>query len=495
MRGRPYFITIIIMTSLVYIFGTGVDFDNYFVNQTMRIDYFHIGDAKTEIITIDRVYRQGVWAGSLKNLLDPFQRGRYCVEITDSTSGKVVFSKGFDSYFGEYRVTTPAAKGIQRTYHETVLIPYPRKKVIFSVQARSRKNQLRTIFNQEIDPESITIIDEPLDKNIKTIELIKNGNPHVMVDLVVLAEGYTAAQESKFQDDLKRFSQTFFSQEPYKSYKNHFNVTGVFKPSEESGCDEPGHGFFRNTSLGTTFHSLGSPRYMLTEDNRSLRDIAAGAPYDAIYIMVNQKRYGGGGIYNFYCTFTSDNQWFEYLLLHEFGHSFTGLADEYYTSSTAYNDFYPKEVEPLEPNITALIDPKNLKWKHFLSSGIEVPTPWEKDGFDRMDLAYQKVRRELNQKIACFIREGASEEEIQNAKDEGERLSLYNAKKKEKYLKQSKFLGKVGAFEGAGYCSRGMYRPMLDCIMFTKGAKPYCKVCEAAIEQMIRYYCGESVSR
>jgi len=144
----------------------------------------------------------------------------------------------------------------------------------------------------------------------------------------------------------------------------------VYKPSEDSGVDEPGANIYRNTVMNCTFNSLGSDRYLLTEDNKAVRDLAAFVPYDALYIMVNHSRYGGGGIYNLYCTFTTGNQYKDFLFIHEFGHSFAGLADEYYTSSTAYNDFYPRGVEPVELNITALTDPQNVKWKNHLTPGI-----------------------------------------------------------------------------------------------------------------------------
>ena len=150
---------------------------------------------------------------------------------------------------------------------------------------------------------------------------------------------------------------------------------------------------------------MGSERYILTEDNKAVRDLAAHVPYDAIYIMVNHARYGGGGIYNFFCTFTTDNQFRDYLFLHEFGHSFSGLADEYYTSDVQYNDFYPVGLEPLEPNITALSDPQNIKWKEFETPGIEIPSNWEKAKYDSMDYKWQAERRELNKKIAELKRE------------------------------------------------------------------------------------------
>jgi len=177
-------------------------------------------------------------------------------------------------------------------------------------------------------------------------------------------------------------------------------------------------------------------------------------------------------------TFTAplplDNQWYEYLMLHEFGHSFTGLADEYYTSQVAYNEFYPRGIEPVEPNITALLNPKDVKWKKLLTPGTAVPTPWEKEEFDRFDLAYQKVRQELNERIARMKREGAPKDEVTKLEAESEKLSLEQGKKVEEFLARSKYAGKVGVFEGAGYASTGLYRPAVDCIMFTKGAKPYC---------------------
>lgn len=463
-------------------------FDRYFVDRTMRIDYFHVGDAEEEIATLDNVYEQGIWAGSLKNLIDPFDNGRYYAKIFDLSSGELIFSKGFNSYFGEYQTTGKALSGEKRTYHETVLVPFPRNKIEFVLEARDEKNELHPFFSQEIDPASVEVKKDPLMKGVKVFEMRKNGHAHDKVDVAIIAEGYTLQEEEKLRKDLERFVDVFFSHEPYKSYAARFNIYGVFKPSEESGCDEPRMGIFKNTALGATFNSLGSERYLMTEDNRSLRDVAAHVPYDALYIMVNHKRYGGGGIYNLYCAFTADNQWYKYLFLHEFGHSFDGLADEYYTSSVAYNDFYPRGIEPSEPNITALLVPGDLKWKEHVSPGIGIPTMWEKDGFDEMEMGYQKIREEMNDKIALLKRSQASQDEIEETEERAEQLSKEHADKVDAYLAKSAFYGKVGAFEGAGYSAQGLYRPMLDCLMFTKGDKPFCKVCEAAAIRMILFY-------
>ncbi len=466
----------------------GPAFDSWFVAKTLRVDFFHAGNAAEETITLDQVYDQGVWAGSRTHLLDPFALGRYLVKVFDAETGALIFSKGYDSYFGEYRTSGPALDGVRRTYHESALLPYPKKPIRFTVEGRDRQNAYHPLFSQVVDPAAATVIRERLAAGVKVFEALKSGEPRRKVDVAILAEGYTAAEEAKFAADLDRFVGVFFSLEPYRSNRDKFNMSGVFKASAESGCDEPSHGIFKSTVLNASFDALGSERYLLTEDNKSLRDIAAHVPYDALYIMVNHARYGGGGIYNLYCTFTADNQWYEYLFLHEFGHAFAGLADEYYTSDVAYNEFYPAGVEPAEPNITALLEPGKVKWGSLVSPGTAIPTPWEKAAFDKMDNAYQKLRRETNAAIARMKREGAPASEIAKAEEESDRLSRENAKEVDAFLRASKFWGRVGAFEGAGYAAKGLYRPEIDCLMFTRGAKPFCRVCAAAVLKTILYY-------
>jgi len=428
---------------------TQPSFDTYFLDETMRIDYYHVGDGTTEFIALDKVYRQGQWAGSIVNLLDNFNNGRYYVKIYDATTKTLIYSRGFDNYFGEYKTTTPAAKGIKRAYHESALIPYPKNMIIFAMEVRQRDNSMKEFFSQEIDPSSIDVDKGNLCAGVEISRKIVNGDPHKKVDLAFIAEGYTAEEKALFDADLEKALKAFSVQEPYKSFKTSFNIYSLFKASQDSGVDEPRNGLYRDTPLDCSFNALGLPRYLLTEGNRAIRDIAAHVPYDAVVIVVNSQRYGGGGIYNFYCIFTQDETWQEYLFLHEFGHSFAGLGDEYYASAVAYNDFYPKGIEPTEPNITALLDPENLKWKHLVAPGTSIPTPWDKEAYDKMK---------------------------------------NNSPEKEAHLQQERFKGLVGAFEGAGYASIGLYRPMADCIMFTKGKKPYCSVCEEHIVKVIEFY-------
>jgi hypothetical protein len=488
MKRFPWYVLLFCLFPLIIFAQSPPLFSDYFENATMRIDYYHIADARSEIITIDKIYKQGIWAGSTVNLIDPFNLGRYYIKIYDQDNGNLIYSKGFDSYCGEYKTSGPALEGIKRTFQESAIIPYPKNNIVFTVENRDRQNQLHQLFSQVIDPTSLDIIFGGWVGGVRVYDTYISGNPNTKADLAIIGEGYTSTEEFKFVQDLNRYIEVFFQQEPYKSHKKSFNIYGVLKFSEESGTDEPRARIYKNTVLNTTFNSLGSERYLLTEDNKDLRDIAAHVPYDALLIMVNSKRYGGGGIYNFYLTFTTDNQWNEYIFLHEFGHSFTGLADEYYTSSTAYNDFYPRDIEPLEPNITAFLNPPKVKWAELLTPSIKIPTPWEKQEFDKMDIAYQTIREELNDKIAKMKREMADPDSIKMVEDESEELSRTQAEKVDKYLKNSKYYGKVGLFEGAGYSSQGLYRSMVDCIMFTKGKKPFCKVCESAISKVIDYY-------
>jgi len=372
-----------------------------FIDETMRIDYYHIGNATEEFITMDQIYKYGIWAGSRKYLVDDLNLGRYCANIYDAESNQLIYSKGFDSYFGEYKTSSEGLEEIKKTFHESILIPYPKNKIILSMERRDEKQKLFEFFRREIDPNDVMIIrDEIKNRQVKVYAAESNGDPHSRVDIVIIGEGYSLDNKTKFEKDLRYFSDLLFSQEPYKSHADKFNIHGVYKPSEDSGIDEPRAGLFKNTVTSCTFNSMGSERYILTEDNKAVRDLASSVPYDAIYIMINHSRYGGGGIYNLFCTFTTDNQFKDYLFLHEFGHSFSGLADEYYTSDVQYNDFYPVGLEPLEPNVTALTNSSNIKWKEYLLPGIEIPTPWNKVAYDSMDYKWQAERRALNNKIA-----------------------------------------------------------------------------------------------
>jgi len=456
--------------------GEVPEFNAFFKDHTMRVDYFHQGNATEDQITLDHIYVNGQWAGNPKQLIDPFNNGRYYGKIYDLDSGQLIYSKGYDSYFAEYRTTDPAIKGFKRTYHESILLPEPKNKIRLVIEERQKDQQLKSVFEQEIDPADVHILREPFRMDEKVITTLDSGSPADNVDIVFLAEGYTLAEFERFKKDVEQRTDLLFTIEPFKSNKEKFNVSGVFRPSAESGVDEPDKGIYRRTALNSTYFSLDLNRYLLTEDNKTLRDMAGVVPYDAIFIMVNSARYGGGGIYNQYAVFTAHSPATELVFVHEFGHSFAGLADEYYASTVTYNDFYPKGIEPTEPNITALLDPDQPKWENQVDPGKAIPTDWGKAYYDSLSFTRQGLRSKLHGDL------NVDEQESIN-KEMAELAQLQKA-----FITNHPLKHKTGFFEGAGYSSQGLYRPMLNCMMFSNQEKKFCKVCQAGIQRMIDFY-------
>jgi hypothetical protein len=301
--------------------------------------------------------------------------------------------------------------------------------------------------------------------------LAENGPAATKVDLLYLAEGYTDAEGGKFRADVERLNRALFDTEPYLSRAADFNVRAIHVPAAESGISDPRRGQWRAAPLGSSFNSFDSDRYVLTFHNRELREVAAQAPYDALVLVLNTRKYGGGGIYGLYATCAADSSEAAYLLVHEFGHSFAGLGDEYYTSQVAYEDFNPPGVEPWEPNLTALEDPALLKWADLVAEDTPLPTPWDQAGYDEIARAYEERRGEL-------VERKASDEEF-------EALFAEVRDQTKPLLEAQQYFGAIGAFEGGGYEAKGVYRPSVDCIMFTRNPKEYCAVCERAVERAI----------
>ncbi len=468
--------------------GTPETFNRYFEDATLRVDYVHMGDAQEEWIAIDRLVRTDTWGGSLVNLVDPFNNGKYFIKVYAGDSDELIYSRGFNSIFGEYITTGPALKGIKGAYHETALIPAPKAPVKFVVERRIRDNSLVPIFEQIIDPANVNIVQGAQPNDVDIVRLAGEGDPHTSMDLVIVPDGYTASEKDEAIEDARYFAELLLDQAPFSNYADRINITCTFRASQDSGPSMPTRGIYHRTAAGSSFNALDLPRYMLTEDNRNFRDIACTVPHDIAIIMVNSDRYGGGGIFNFFCTFTAKNSRRDYLLIHEFGHAFAGLADEYYSSNVSYEEFYPRGIEPVEPNITALLDPENIKWKDLVTPGTKLPTDWGKTDYDNANRTYQEERRKLDDKIARLTREEADPAEIDAVKKKAAALSKENADRYNRLFTESPLTDVVGAFEGAGYMSEGFYRPQLDCIMFSTGLKPYCKVCERAVEQRLKWY-------
>jgi hypothetical protein len=439
-----------------------VRFEDHFEDRALRIDLYQTGDGSIENVTLGRVVREGPWPERTDRLIEPFQNGRYRVTVYDVASNAPLYARGFDCMFGEYRTTTPAREGVTKVFERSIRVPMPKRPARVVLERRDRENIPRPLFTMALDPKDLHIIRENPDSKDQITGVMINGEPRTHVDIVFLAEGYAAGEREKFNADIDRLSHKLFEVEPYAGARTRFNLRGVFRPSPESGTDEPRQGIFKKTALHSSFNTFDLDRYLLTEENHRLREMAGQVPYDAIVILVNSPRYGGGGIYNDYCMTTVDNARSAQVFVHEFGHAFGGLADEYYTSDVAYNEFYPQGVEPLEPNITALLDPAHLKWSHLAAPGIALPTPYGKEAIDSLLFARPKVpeaaRREIDARIDSIKKVYAP---------------VY---------------GKVGAFEGAGYASRGLYRPMVYCLMINNPKNEFCLVCREALARMIDFY-------
>ena len=450
-------------------------YERFFLNTAMRVDYFHTGTKAQESFSLDQVYEEGTWPGSRINLVDTLNLGEFMVKVFDQGTNLLIYSRGFSSMFNEWQTTDEAATGAFRTFSESVRFPYPKHSVQMTISRRDKRMIFHELFSMVIDPNAPSQVNkERKPSPYKVSALMENGSPAQKVDIVILGDGYSKSDMEKFRKDAKHFNDVMFDVSPFKERKKDFNVWVVEAESKDSGIDVPDKNVWKSTALGTTYSTFGLARYVLTTDNKAVRDIAAAAPYDFICILLNDTRYGGGGIYNLYATTyakeaVAGQEWqMDYVYVHEFGHSFTGLGDEYYGSSTAYNEFYPAGVEPWEPNITALLDKKNVKWKEFLTEGTPIPTPWEKASYDSVE----GLRAKLDRLAPDYYKK---------------REPLY--KSSMNILKESKFTRQVGAFEGAGYASTGLYRPAVDCRMFSLSLVNFDPVCSAAINRQIDFYC------
>lgn len=480
---------LILNFSLVLQSQERLKFEDYFLDKAMRINFYLVGEAKEEEIIIDSIYQEDFWPGSQTNLTNPFNYGRYFIKVYEVASNKLIYATGFDCIFGEYKTTTPAINGIKKVFQRAVHLPWPRRPVRVVFEARDKQNLLRPLATATIDPEDYHHLKESSQSGDYIFEVVKNGPPAEKVDLAFLAEGYTAEDKDKFVNDVKKFASYLFEVEPYRSNQEKFNIYGIFRVSAESGVDEPRQKGYKNTALKASFNALDLDRYLLTEEGFLIREIAAQVPYDSLVILVNSKRYGGGGIYNDYCITTVDHQASKSVFLHEFGHSFAGLADEYYTSDVSYNEFYPTGVEPVEPNITALLDPENIKWKDLVSPGIKIPTEYGKEEVEKLQAEMRANLQEMRKAIEEAKKKNLKEAEIKKLQDKfQEKNKAIQAKIQAVRAKYKDLEDKVGAFEGAGYSSKGLYRPQIYCIMISSPKMEFCQVCQRAIQQMIDYF-------
>ena len=424
MLKRCAWTLVLIFCHLLFVYGQ-IKFDDYFEPKTLRFDFFLAGNAEQQDVYVDAFREEPQWGGSHTHLTDNPDYGEYSYHIYDEASGMLIYSKGFCSLFQEWR-TTDEAKTTNRTYSQVVMMPYPKKNIRLEILTRNyASGNFDPLFQTSLDPKSIYINREKRPEYPVT-KILYNGAPAQKVDLVFVAEGYTKNEMDKFRKDAARFTDYLFQTKPYSNRKNDFNVWAVECPSDESGVDIPGQNIWKNTALNSHFWTFGIDRYLTAPDLVLIRDKVWNVPCDAVFVLVNSEKYGGGGIYNYYGLGTVDHALSTIVFVHELGHSFAGLADEYFSSEVAYNDFYNLKVEPWEPNLTTLVN-FDAKWKNMLPAGTSVPTPSD-----------------------------ASRE------------------------------GKIGVYEGGGYVTKGVFRPVINCRMRSNNAE-FCPVCQNAINRMIDF--------
>jgi hypothetical protein len=437
--------------------------------RTLRLDYVHTGTSAEEHFAIDGIVLEGAWPGPLDRWIDESNLGKYYFQVLDRATNRVIYSRGFASIYGEWE-TTDEAKQQRRAFHESLRFPAPASPVQIVIKKRGPSNEFRELWSIVVDPAD-PAIDRAAPSKLNVWAVMQNGASRDKVDLLLMGDGYTAAEMEKWHRDARRMSDTLFAASPFKEHRQDFNVWAVDTPAEESGVARPSDSIFRRSPLRAAYDAFGSERYVLTFDNKRLREAASAAPYEFIEIVVNDRKYGGGGIFNLFASVSADNAFTPYVFVHEFGHHFAGLADEYYTSDVAYGTATERP-EPWEPNATA--DPRAAKWKDLITAGIDLPSIWPKKEYEQMEQAIQERRRA----IRAQHRPESDMEALFR-----EELGLST-----RLLASGPNAGKVGVFEGAMYEGRGYYRPQQDCIMFTRDEVGFCAVCRRAIERVIRMY-------
>lgn len=386
-----------------------VKFKKYFIGGTLRLDCSREGDANGDTVWVSRwLDRSADWHGSRTQLIDPFDNGDYRVEMRDAKSGTVIYSRGYSNLFREYKGTAKG-KRVKARFEETLLLPMPKRAVQIALQRRRDDMRLVDQTVVDFDPDQ-----RELDFNYhigERTDLELHGDPAKKVDVVIVAQGYENASDQQLRVDYYRMKEILFGKEPFKGHRDDFNVYGV------------------KADVEAEFNTFGIDRYLMTFSLWRLHDMLGTTPCDYIIIMVNSDKYGGGAIYNFYAV-ASMHRLAEYVLPHEFGHAFGGLADEYVDEDLAYGNLHINDYEPLEPNITNLKD-FGSKWKSMLPKSTPVPTPENNDV----------------PKNEC---------------------------------------GPLGVYEGAGYAHQGVYRPTMHCMM--RDYAPFCPVCLQRLEEVFELY-------
>lgn len=407
---------------------TAQNFDDYFIEKTLRIDYIFSGNDHSETISLDQMSQLPQWAGRKHNLSEIIRDGNGQISVFSSESNKCIYKNSFSTLFFEWQ-TTPEAKTVRKSFENTFLIPYPKEKVWVEIKLRDKKGFYQSAIRHLVDPNDILIKKKGASSPTPYHMIHRGDSTQNCINVVIIAEGYTQVEMSKFRKHAQITCDEIFKHSPFNKLQDKFNIIAVETPSKDSGVSVPRTNKWKETALSSHFDTFYSDRYLTTSNVKDMHDAIAGIPYAHIIILANTEVYGGGGIFNAYTLTTTGHRDFNPVVVHEFGHSFAGLADEYYyEGGDIFDDTYPHNIEPWEPNITTLTK-FAVKWKDMLAPQTPIPTP------------------------------------IESA---------------DKY--------KVGVFEGAGYSAKGIYRPAYDCRMKTNTCKDFCPACQRAIEQLVKFY-------
>ena len=463
--------TLIIAALLVSMTVVAQQFDTYFVDRTLRLDYIFAGNNRDQQIYFEQAYSTPRWAGRRSRLADVPLKGNGQITVKDHATGKTLFVHTFSTLFQEWQATEEATR-VNRAFDVSYNVPMPKLPVDITVSLTDFHGKVVGSMTHTIDPTDILIrqlgnngipyhyiwkgqtlptdaksSDQPGMRDYTPTEGPLDGDPDITncIDLAIVAEGYTHAQMGKFYTDCQRVVDALFAHEPFTSLKNRFNVVAVAAESLTSGPSVPHLGRWSATPVGTHYDTFYSDRYLMTQDIHRLYDALSGVPFEHIIVLVNSDTYGGGGIYNQLTVTTSDHPTFHQVLVHEFGHAYAGLGDEYFYDD-GYETMYPDDTEPWEPNLTTLVDFQS-KWADMMPKGTPIPTP-----ADPKVPNYRKITNDKEQRLL-----DASTQ-------------------------------RVGVFEGGGYQSKGVYRPAQECRMKVNEVSLFCPVCSRAIMRITDFY-------
>lgn len=420
------FLSLLLLTILPL---SAQDFDQYFEDNTLRIDYVFSGNAKTTVIAVDELNETPRWWGKRQRLSELPMEGNGQITVRDHRSHKVIYRNSFSTLFQEWQ-SYDEAKTITRSFENVFLVPMPKDTVDITIDLRNNRREVCASLTHQVSPKDILIHHRGYDRVTPYVTLQQAADTAHCIHLAFLAEGYTEAEMPEFVSKAQEAVEALFAHEPFKSCRDRFNIVAVKAASEDSGTSQPHLGIWKHTVLSSQFDTFYSERYLTTLDLKSVHNALAGTPYEHIIILVNSDEYGGGGILNFYNLTSTKHKWYRPVVVHEFGHSFAGLADEYADQSEEIG-MYPTDVEPWEANITTLKD-FHGKWEDMIEKGTPIPTPLSEDA--------------------------------------------------------KTIVTRVGAFEGAGYSMQGVYRAVQDCRMRTNQVPEFCPVCQRALQRVIDFY-------